>query len=220
MQSPLMTFSSVSSPTYWPSNLIDPWAHAALQSAAPSRGPSPSHFNILSSRFRFSSRPFSQGWREADVTDVPREPRLLVGSRGLTLPPLTPAPPARSWAEQPTDRGHSCRCAQRHQCRQPCRSVPACRPTCDRQITRHRYDSAASKLKHQAAVEIGPRRSPIRFTRPPPLRLAQGHRSAAAMLPPSTVVTSAVVLSASAWCRKAWATSSAVTSRPSRLPAM
>ena len=45
------------------------------------------------------------------------------------------------------------------------------------------------------------------------------HRNAAAMLPPSTVVTSAVVLSASAWARKACATSSAVTSRPSRLPA-
>jgi transposase len=33
------------------------------------------------------------------------------------------------------------------------------------------------------------------------------------MLPPSTVLTSAVVLSATAWCRKACATSSAVTSR-------
>jgi len=46
------------------------------------------------------------------------------------------------------------------------------------------------------------------------------HRSAAAMLPPSTVVTSAVVFSASAWARKACATSSAATSRPSRLPRM
>ena len=44
------------------------------------------------------------------------------------------------------------------------------------------------------------------------------HLSAAAMLPPSTVVMPAVVLSASAWSRNAWATSSAVTSRPSRLP--
>src|SRR5579875_508257 len=43
-------------------------------------------------------------------------------------------------------------------------------------------------------------------------------RSAAAMLPPSTVVTPAVVLSARACARKAWATSSAVTSRRSRLP--
>ena len=42
--------------------------------------------------------------------------------------------------------------------------------------------------------------------------------SAAAILPPSTVVTPAVVLSASAWARNAWATSSAITSRPSRLP--
>src|SRR5439155_21885505 len=44
------------------------------------------------------------------------------------------------------------------------------------------------------------------------------YRSAAAMLPPSTVVTSAVVLSAVACWRNACATSSAVTSRPSRLP--
>ena len=44
------------------------------------------------------------------------------------------------------------------------------------------------------------------------------HRSAAAMLPPSTVVTSAVVFSASACARNACATSSAATSRPSRLP--
>ena len=51
-------------------------------------------------------------------------------------------------------------------------------------------------------------------------RLRGDQRSAAAMLPPSTVVTSAVVLSASAWCTKACATSSAVTSRPSRLPLM
>src|SRR3569623_3243926 len=47
-----------------------------------------------------------------------------------------------------------------------------------------------------------------------------GYRSAAAMLPPSTVVTSAVVLRARAWARKACAPYSAVTSRPSRLPLM
>ena len=47
-----------------------------------------------------------------------------------------------------------------------------------------------------------------------------GVRSAAAMLPPSTVTTAPVVLSANASDTKAWATSSAVTSRPSRLPAM
>ncbi len=52
------------------------------------------------------------------------------------------------------------------------------------------------------------------------LRFWKNYRNAAAILPPSTVVTSAVVFSASAWCRKACATSSAVTSRRSRLPAM
>ena len=40
------------------------------------------------------------------------------------------------------------------------------------------------------------------------------------MLPPSTVVTFPVVFSASAWCRKARATSCARTSRPSKLPAI
>ena len=46
------------------------------------------------------------------------------------------------------------------------------------------------------------------------------YRGAAAMLPPSTVVTPAVLLVANAWCRNACATSSAVTSTPSRLPDM
>ena len=45
-------------------------------------------------------------------------------------------------------------------------------------------------------------------------------RRAAAMLPPSTVTTAAVVLAASASSTKAWATSSALTSRPSRFPDM
>ena len=45
-------------------------------------------------------------------------------------------------------------------------------------------------------------------------------RRAAAMLPPSTVAMPAVVLRASAWATNACATSSAVTSRPSRLPLM
>ena len=38
------------------------------------------------------------------------------------------------------------------------------------------------------------------------------------MLPPSTVVTFPVVFNSSAWCRNACATSSGVTSRPSRFP--
>src|SRR4051812_11444680 len=51
-------------------------------------------------------------------------------------------------------------------------------------------------------------------------RVGEHHRSAAAMLPPSTVVTSAVVFRARACARNACATSSAVTSRCSRLPRM
>ena len=49
---------------------------------------------------------------------------------------------------------------------------------------------------------------------------ARRHLNAAAMLPPSTVATSAVVFSASAWARNACATSSGATSRRSRLPLM
>lgn len=45
-------------------------------------------------------------------------------------------------------------------------------------------------------------------------------RIAAAMLPPSTVVTPPVVFIARAWCTKACATSSAPTSSRSRLPRM
>src|SRR5262249_12766928 len=48
----------------------------------------------------------------------------------------------------------------------------------------------------------------------------QAYLSGAAIFPPSTVVTSAVVFSASACARNAFATSSAVTSRASRLPLM
>jgi hypothetical protein len=71
---------------------------------------------------------------------------------------------------------------------------------------------ASAELKRALAREASKGGSPL--MRPIP------HRRAAAMLPPSTVVTSPVVLSSSAWCRNACATSSAVTSRPSRLPAM
>ena len=80
-----------------------------------------------------------------------------------------------------------------------------------------------------AADRIGQRRSgvePVRMAKAqrPHLPALQDNRnrqrSAAAILPPSTGVTSPVVFSSSAWCRKAWATSSAVTSRPSRLPLM
>src|SRR6266568_7705866 len=41
-----MTFVSVSSPVYWPSNLAEPCAHATLASPVLSRRPSPSHLNI------------------------------------------------------------------------------------------------------------------------------------------------------------------------------
>ena len=51
-----------------------------------------------------------------------------------------------------------------------------------------------------------------------PSGLDDRYRNAAAILPPSTVVTSPVVFNSIAWCKKAWATSSAVTSRPSKFP--
>jgi hypothetical protein len=46
VQSPLISFVSVSSPMYWPSNLAEPCAHAMLPSPVPSRRPSPSHLSI------------------------------------------------------------------------------------------------------------------------------------------------------------------------------
>jgi len=41
-------------------------------------------------------------------------------------------------ASRPIDAGRSCRCAHRRECRHPYWSVPACRPTRDRQATPHR----------------------------------------------------------------------------------
>ena len=48
MQSPAISFVRVSSPTYWPSNLTEPCAHAALPNPVPSTRLSPSHLSILS----------------------------------------------------------------------------------------------------------------------------------------------------------------------------
>ena len=46
MQSPVISFVSVSSPMYWPSNLAKPCAHATLPSPVPSRRPSRRHLSI------------------------------------------------------------------------------------------------------------------------------------------------------------------------------
>src|SRR5205823_7047372 len=84
---------------------------------------------------------------------------------------------------------------------------------------------AAQQISENFRSEIGGRRDPgafpLRPCGPPPPYDGGGEddqRSAAAMLPPSTVITAPVVLAALASETKAWATSSAVTSRPKRLP--
>ena len=78
---------------------------------------------------------------------------------------------------------------------------------------------AGVALDVEPYAEFGLRRPERRHVRP---RVARDHRQrgAAARLPPSTVASAPVVPRASARCTKACATSAAVTSRPSRLPAM
>lgn len=53
MQSPLISFVSVSSPMYWPSNFAEPCAHAPLSSPAQSKRPTPSQLGIPFFPFRF-----------------------------------------------------------------------------------------------------------------------------------------------------------------------
>src|SRR5271157_509389 len=115
-----------------------------------------------------------------------------------------------------------------------------CRTPLRRRARRRDADGAAARLSRQGDRRYGGARQERAALPVPAIRRTTGrtrrhggqlsgsriltsvafYRRAAAILPPSTVVTSAVVLSATAWCRKACATSSAVTSRPRRLPAM
>src|SRR5271165_1005981 len=46
VQSPLTVFISLSSPTYWPSNRVDPCAQATFAKTAASSRPTPCHFTI------------------------------------------------------------------------------------------------------------------------------------------------------------------------------
>jgi len=52
VQSPLISFVSVSSPMYWPSNLAEACAHALLPSPAQNKRHSPSHLGVPFFPFR------------------------------------------------------------------------------------------------------------------------------------------------------------------------
>src|SRR5438067_7006047 len=90
-----------------------------------------------------------------------------------------------------------------------------------------RFDTVGTRLLHAIARGVCPRHDDrarrVRHSQ----HGARGgvtrgtdYRNAAAMFPPSTVVTPPVVFIASAWCRNASATSSALTSWRSRFPRM